>query len=163
MQRINTTFLIAFVCGDVLFADHGHSAAAETDSPSEQKATKPVPALPPVFVRFVSEKRALAEAIGKKHDLKLPSKVWDFFTAANKGDWTTTSNLFYKIEAGTHRRGNADWVPREAWGAIHETFGVYELHEAWSPQFLEQFGKEIVKSIPPGSIYFGGTDAGRFA
>src|SRR5438046_10322910 len=116
MQRINTTFLIAFVCGEVLFADHGHSAAAETDSPSEQKATKPVPALPPVFARFVSEQRALAEAIGKKHDLKLPSKVWDFSAAANKGEWTTTSNLFDKIEAGTHRRGKTERVQREAWG-----------------------------------------------
>ncbi|PYL00759.1 MAG: hypothetical protein DME19_04100 [Verrucomicrobia bacterium] len=151
------------MCAAVLFADHSLSVAAETISPSEQKPTKPAPALPQAFARFVNEKRALAAAIGKKHDLKVPSKVWEFFAAAQKGDWAATSNLFFGIEAGTHRRGSAEWMPSEIWGPIHDTFGAYELVEAWNTQLLEQFAEEIVKSIPSGSIYFGGTEGGRFA
>jgi hypothetical protein len=38
-----------------------------------------------------------------------------------------------------------------------------ELFHNWDRVFLSELGNGIVKSIPPRSIYFGGTDAGRLA
>ncbi len=162
MERFIARLLIVAACSGSLFAALHRVVAAETNTTSTRTA-KPLAALPPAFASFVREKRALAEAIAKKHELEVPSQVLDFFAAAQKGDWVTTSNLFYKIEAGTYRRANAESVPRELWGAIHDSFGFYELTEAWSPELLSRFGKEIVESIPSGSIYFGGTEFGRFA
>jgi hypothetical protein len=155
-------FLIVTAYSGILFLASYRLIAAETNTTST-RTTIPLAALPAAFVNFVTEKRALAEAIAKKHELKMPSEVLDFFFAAQNGDWVTTSNLFYKVQAGTYRRPAAESVPRELWGAIHDTFGFYELFEAWNPELLNRFGIEIVESIPPGSIYFGGTEFGRFA
>jgi hypothetical protein len=110
----------------------------------------------------VVQKHSLEEAIAKKHELKVPPLIQDFFTAASNGDWETTSNLFFKIEAGVYHRNNTGWMPPEFWGAVHDTFGTYEILQAWNPELLDRYGREFVKSIPSGSIYFGGTEAGRF-
>ncbi len=44
---------------------------------------------------------------------------------------------------------------------IHETWGAYEFCD-WNPALLEQYAEGILGSIPAGSVYFGGTDPGRF-
>ncbi len=48
------------------------------------------------------------------------------------------------------------------WPPISESYGAYEQFHEWNNRWLHRFGREIIKSIPPGSIYFGGTDPGRF-
>ena len=115
------------------------------------------------FERFASDKRALTETIGKKHGIEVSAQVKKFFDAVEAGDWATTSNLFYKLEAGNRQQAGVGWSPPPFWGAIHDTFGVYELINGWNAKYLDEFGRAIVRSIPPGSIYFGGTDGGRFA
>ena len=116
----------------------------------------------PTFAHFVSEKRLLAESICKKHDQQLSPDATNLFAAAQKNDWVTSSNLFFAI-ANACRSPSGAWSPPLSWGPVAETYGTYELVHAWSPEFLEQFGNGIVKSIPAGSIYFGGSEAGRFA
>jgi len=135
-----------------------NASAAETSSSSE-KASSP---LDPDFKRFTAEKRALAKRLGEKHGDAVPQTVWGFFDAAQQGDWETTSNLFCTIEAGTGRRVRNPWMRLTFWGAIHETFGAYEQFHSWNAQMLHRFGDSIIQKIPAGSIYFGGTDAGRF-
>jgi hypothetical protein len=48
------------------------------------------------------------------------------------------------------------------WCPVHETLGVGEVFHDWDTQLLHRFGRDIIDSIPAHSIYFGGTDAGRF-
>jgi hypothetical protein len=43
-----------------------------------------------------------------------------------------------------------------------EALGVVELYREMNPRFFKFLGQEITKSIPAGSIYFGGSDEGRF-
>jgi hypothetical protein len=116
------------------------------------------------FKLFVAEKEELAKLLSKKHDLKVRPVVWEYFAAVKGGDWTTSSNLFFTIEAGSGRYdANARaWLPLQIWGPIHDTFGAYEQFVTWHPTLLERFGRAIIDSIPSNSIYFGGTDAGRF-
>jgi len=136
--------------------------AAEAKDTPGPPATKPSTTLPPAFLKLVKEKRALEERIAKKHGLKAPSQVWDFFTAAGKGDWAATSNLFYSLKDGVYPGSGERWLPKPLWGAIHDTFGVYEAIVEWSPELLNLVSAGMVKSIPPGSIYFGGNAIGRF-
>jgi len=124
--------------------------------------TNAAPGVRAAFSRFVTEKRLLAEIICKAHEQRLSSTATDFFAAAQKGDWMTTSNLFSALEAANHSSPGG-WLPPVYWGAVHETYGVYELLHVWNPELLERFGDGVVNSIPAGSIYFGGTEAGRFA
>jgi hypothetical protein len=158
-NQFNSTWIASFLCSGFLIV--GFDCAASEAAPTAI-ATNRVPDVLPVFAGFAAEKRALAESICKKHDQHLSSTATDFFAAARKGDWTTTSNLFSILEAANHP-SSGGWSPPVYWGAIHETYGVYELVHAWNPEFLQQFGEGVLKNIPTGSIYFGGTEAGRFA
>ena len=124
--------------------------------------TEEKPSLDPAFLKFVSEKEALAKSLAEKYQVATPKAVSNFFDSVRKGDWVGTSNLFYSIERGSGRRGDPAWFPVQLWGPIHETFGTYEQFHTWHPNLLHKFGREIIESIPPGSIYLGGTDAGRF-
>jgi hypothetical protein len=152
-----TIWLTSSVCVGLLLSESGCGVASgavpaitATNSPSD---------VPSAFDRFVNEKLSLAQTIGKKHEQHLSSTAKDFFTAARKGDWAATSNLFSALEAANHL-SSGGWSPTVYWGAIHETYGVYELVHSWNPEFLKEVGDGVVKSIPAGSIYFGGTEAG---
>jgi hypothetical protein len=111
-----------------------------------------------------------------------------FFAAAAKGDWPAVSNLWSKLEKGAYnpiaanaeRRGG--WLSRDIraieaffhlakpkiyvhgeWQQpVMETFGAIEAFAAGNEKYSAAFGNDIIKSIPAGSIYFGGTDPGRF-
>ena len=43
-----------------------------------------------------------------------------------------------------------------------ETYGAIEDFAGGEDKYCVAFGRDIIDSIPPGSIYFGGTDPGRF-
>ena len=46
--------------------------------------------------------------------------------------------------------------------AIYEIENAFDVFWNVDEKFLEQFGREVITSIPPGSIYLGGDGAGRF-
>ena len=109
--------------------------------------------------------RALAEGITNK----VPSLVWRFFDAVRVDDWETATNIFNRINTASGRYGvstNDDALTPALltllWPPISESYGAYEDFHGWDNRWLHRFGQEIIGSIPPGSIYFGGTDPGRF-
>ena len=109
--------------------------------------------------------RALAEGVTNK----VPSLVWRFFDAVRVDDWETATNIFNRISAASHRyekSTNDDALSPVLgtllWPPLSESYGAYENFHGWNNLWLHRFGKEIIGSIPPGSIYFGGTDPGRF-
>ena len=71
----------------------------------------------------------------------------------------------------THRRGENDAdVSKEVkdsiqpvWAPAMEVFGAMEAVDMWHAKYLRMYMEDIIESIPKGSIYFGGTDPGRFA
>ena len=150
------SFTKVFICIGTFLGCLSTANAANT-SPDDHRTT-----LDPDFERFVIEKRALVKQLSEKHEVTVPPIVWSFFDAAQKGDWQTTSNQFRKIEAGTGRQGGDAWISLAIWGPMHDTFGAYEQFHSWNPQLLHRFGDTIMQKVPAGSIYFGGTDAGRF-
>lgn len=119
-------------------------------------------ALDPDLKHFVTEKRELANELSQNLQVQVPPIVWHFFDAAEKGDWQTTSNDYYRIEGGAGRQGGRAWFPRAIWGPIHDTFGADEQFHLWNDRLLHRYGATLMRTIPDGSIYFGGTDPGRF-
>ncbi|MGH7952186.1 MAG: M56 family metallopeptidase, partial [Limisphaerales bacterium] len=87
-----------------------------------------------------------------------------FFAAAARGDWPAVSNLWSDLE--NHTLGSSkstNGYPHGMWlQPVRETFGAVEQFTAGSEKYATDFGDDIIQSIPPGSIYFGGTDPGRF-
>ena len=48
------------------------------------------------------------------------------------------------------------------WESAKEIWGVFDAFNEGDEKYSAAFGNDIIASIPPGSIYFGGTDPGRF-
>jgi hypothetical protein len=111
---------------------------------------------------FVVEKEAQANAATNK----MPSEFKAFFAAAAKVDWLTVSNAFveFRKHAGQYEHsGKTDERLRgTAWQAVLETWGALDAFGEGDEKYSLAFGTNIITSIPPGSIYFGGTDPGRF-
>ena len=119
--------------------------------------------------RFSSAKQQQIRALAETITNKVPALVWRFFDAVRVDDWETATNLAGRINAASHRYSattNDETITSALatliWPPISESYGAYEQFHDWNNRWLHHFGREIIGSIPAGSIYFGGTDAGRF-
>lgn len=149
----------------------------------KKKGTIPDPAI----ARFVAAKRAQAKEIADAQTNKVPNTVWKFFDAIERNDWKAATNLFGSLQAQTGRfyqsppnpsrlssilqalRQRFGLAPApvsalntELWSPIMETLGTYEVFHEWDHKWMHRYGRDIIESIPTNSIYFGGTDPGRF-
>jgi len=111
---------------------------------------------------FVAEKEAQANAATNE---AAPAFA-PFFAAADRGDWLAVSNAFQDLRqhAGQYENsGKTDERLRgPKWQAIIEIWGAFYYFGAGDEKYSAAYGNDIIASISPGSIYFGGTDPGRF-
>jgi hypothetical protein len=122
------------------------------------------------FLRFTGAKEAQARELAEAQTNKVPSFLWSFFDAVRVDDWETATNLMARLEQASGRYGDGSGrqpvfpaLMTELWQPVAEAYGAYETYHAWNRKWLQRFGSNIIESIPPASIYFGGTDPGRFA
>jgi beta-lactamase regulating signal transducer with metallopeptidase domain len=113
------------------------------------------------FAAKAQQARKLAEQENKP---KLAPEIWPYFEAGIKGDWKTATNLWVTMRARAHQYENT--IPDETmdsvvWSPILETDLAWEQFANWQQKYVLAYGNDIIKSIPTGSIYFGGTDPGR--
>jgi tetratricopeptide (TPR) repeat protein len=155
------TLFLASICGVSLGIGH----AAE---PSSFWQSIKNPATLEQLKSFVATKEAQAQSAAKTDGKGMPAEYKTFFNAADKGDWLTVSNLFWVI--GNENGGLAKFYTNKVdmkfrgtrWEAVREIWGAYAAFADGDEKYSELFANEIISSIPPGSIYFGGTDPGRF-
>jgi len=115
---------------------------------------------------FVAEKEAQANAAAKAEGKSIAPQFKPFFSAAEKGDWLTMSNMFLNLgkRTGQFASQNADdliALRGIQWESLKEIWGAFDEFNGGG-KYSAAFGNDIIESIPPGSIYFGGTDPGRF-
>ncbi len=128
----------------------------------------PARALDRDMLRFAAEKEAQVRTFARSLTNKVPSIVWSFFDAVRVDDWETATNLAGRINQASGRFGPSRTeafspaLRSMIWPPISETVGAYESFHNWDSKWLHRFGHDIIESIPRGSIYFGGTDPGRF-
>jgi hypothetical protein len=131
--------------------------------------TTPAGAIDPDLGRFTRAKEQQIREFGRTITNKVPAIVWSFFDAVRADDWQTATNLASRIELASQRYAQATndeaispVLATRIWPPISESYGAYiEFHE-WNSGWLHRFAKEIIQAIPRGSIYFGGTEQGRF-
>lgn len=114
--------------------------------------------------KFGTARHKLAQDLSARLSLPLPSEAGTFFHAAITGNWEAVSNHFPLVkEPGGYERAIPQ-LQNELWAPIHETLGLWEVWIGWKEDsaLLTMFGDSILSSMPKGSIYFGGTDCGRF-
>jgi tetratricopeptide (TPR) repeat protein len=99
---------------------------------------------------FIAAKEAQARALAKSEGKELSPEYATFFAAVANGDSQSVSNFYERLLPGT------EWQP------ALETCGALWLFANGNEKYAIAFGQDIIKSIPPGSVYFGMTDPGRF-
>jgi len=97
---------------------------------------------------------------------RMPAEFKAFFAAAEKSDWLTMSNLFQTLLKRTGQISTTEPVDLSLrgaqWEIVKEIWGAFDAFFVGDKKYSASFGQDIIESIPPGSIYFGGTDPGRF-
>jgi hypothetical protein len=144
--------LVAFAAG---------AMAAEKDAPPSKPTTTN---LPPVVLAFCAAKEQQAKQLAAKLKVDLPEVMTNYFAAAKKGDWAQAFDLFREamdLTGGKPDSKNQETVEATARAAVLEVQLALEQFVEGEPKYALAFGNDIVKSIPRGSIYFGGTDPGR--
>jgi hypothetical protein len=115
---------------------------------------------------FVSEKEAQAKAAAAAEGKEMLPEYKAVFAAAAQGDWPAMNNIWQNFRRRAPQYEGAD--PKDdrlvgiQWQIILETIGAFEDLEGGDVKYPAALAHDIIESIPPGSIYFGGTDAGRW-
>ena len=115
--------------------------------------------------QFFIEKHAQAEALAKVEKQEQAPEIWDFFTAGENADWATVANLYRTLRRGAYQYegGRKDKrLETMVWQPVNECFGAYENCANMEESYVTMFAREILDSLPRSSIYFGGTDPGRW-
>jgi hypothetical protein len=118
--------------------------------------------------RFIAEKCAQVreEIRAPEHEMGPESK--SLFTAAESGDWRGVFDSLAAMhkaaregQNGSSRSRSRAVYPVE-WAVVNEIGAALQEFAAGEEKYAIAFARDIIASIPPGSIYFGGTDSGRF-
>jgi hypothetical protein len=114
---------------------------------------------------FIAAKRNQVQQTARRLGASVPPDVTKLFEAAAAADWLSTSNWFRKVSARykpDEQSSAPNRLPPEVWYPIQEVGGFCEMFSFADAKFIRLFADEIFKVVPSGSIYFGGTDPGRF-
>ena len=90
-----------------------------------------------------------------------------FFQAATNGDWQTVTNMFQSFQRRHPQYSHKPGAPVDTnlwtscWQPALEICLAYENFGECDPKYTQIYADEIINSIAPGGIYFGGTDPGR--
>jgi hypothetical protein len=110
---------------------------------------------------FIVEKEVQAKAVTNTDAPDFTA----YFAAAERGDWLAVSNTFqefrnrtgqYKSISKTEAR-----LPEATWRSVLETWGALDAFGEGDEKYSALYAKDIIESIPPGSIYLGGTEPGE--
>jgi hypothetical protein len=123
-------------------------------------------AIDPDLARFVGSKQTQMRDLAGTNNI--PAIVASYFDAVRVDDWETATNLEYRLQTGSglysmsNKESIVPALQTPIWAPISETIGAYAQFHDWDNKLLHKYGSEIISSIPKGSVYFGGTDCGRF-
>jgi hypothetical protein len=121
-------------------------------------------AFEPPLRKFFAAKERHGRALAKQINTQVAPEMWDYFDAGVKGDWTTVRKLWRDLSrrSGQYSGGEMDETVRNiVWSPLLEAELAYECFTAMDMKFVNAFARDTMDSIPPGSIYFGGSDPGR--
>ena len=134
--------------------------AADKDAAPNPAATN----LPPIVLAFCAAKEQQVKQLAAKLKAEVLPTALDYFEAAKKGDWMQAFDLnrevreFLQNPSASENQKTLDATTR---AAALEVYLALELFIEGEPKYALAYGNDIVKSLPRGSIYFGGTDPGR--
>ncbi|HVM49557.1 MAG TPA: M56 family metallopeptidase [Candidatus Acidoferrum sp.] len=115
---------------------------------------------------FAQSKEKQSRELASKADESIPKELEPLFQAATQGDWQKFTNLYRVCRQGATGPGVRSNAPNKYcsapyWQPLLELELAYDTLAGCEPKYTQILADGIINSIPPGSIYFGGTDPGR--
>ena len=115
---------------------------------------------------FSQAKEKQSQELAAKAGEQISPWFQGFFDAAIKGDWQTVTNLYMfckqhhpQYDTGTNAVDES--LRTTYWQPVLEIDLAYDQVVNCDPKYTALLADGIIKSIPAGSVYFGGTDPGR--
>ncbi len=106
-----------------------------------------------LFKTFVAEKRAQVVAAAAAEGKQMPPEYDAFFAAAEKGDLPKMLVKFNGL-------GSPSPLTEASWEAAYETYLAFEMFSFWDEKYALAYSRDIIESIPSGSVYFTGVAMG---
>ncbi len=113
---------------------------------------------------FLAAKEQQARDLGKEFKEEISPDIWSFFKAARAGDYPTVNHWSEQFQKRNSQYANAredKTVTVVAYQTVIEASCFLDFLADAGPKYTELFGREILRAVPRGAIYFGGTDVGR--
>src|SRR5262245_50647917 len=134
--------VLAVLAGMFLSGRSGKDAWALKDSTVSQHLRQ-----------FVAKKQAEALAAARSQGDPMPPEYQKFFAAAARGNWRAASN----IVNDPNTDGMHGFVSNPGNAPALETYYLLEAFALGEENHVIAFGKDIIESIPQGSVFFVGT------
>jgi hypothetical protein len=119
--------------------------------------------LPPEIINFIQAKETHARALEKSLEVKVSPEVWGFFRTAQTGTIAAITNSFERLKKRAHNYEGAREDPavgNPVFQTVIEVIRAVEGFAEVGSKYSRAFGQEVINSLPPGSIYFGGNGPG---
>jgi len=119
---------------------------------------------PAEVLAFCAEKERYARSLANELKIEIPGEISDFFIAAKKSDWPRVDEVYELIR--TRYMATSDSKEENKLGAVINQSALEialakEQFVEGSPRLALALGKDILTSMPQGSIFFAGNDAGQ--
>ena len=112
--------------------------------------------------KFSAEKEAQSKMLAAAAGEKISPQFQKYFDAAKQGDFRTVTNMYADFKQHHPQYKGSRWAYRTSyWQPMLEISLVYDQFAMGDSKYTQMAANDIINSIPPGSIYFGGTDPGR--
>lgn len=138
--------------------------------------------------QFVEAKHAQARELVGVQQLHMPARGWKLFEAILSDNLSQSTNrfnqllterfaytnppsaitkLFDQTQGELTKRGwyapTGSALDGAAWQTLVEACWSYREAKAWNSTLHKDIVREIISAIPSNTVYFGGTDVGRFS
>ena len=110
---------------------------------------------------FVHRRWEVVKELANAAGIVVPPEVTRFYELAEAGRWDDVESLYSSLVERPEREGDDSALTRFM-PALLETLGVHEAVRDWPAHALLDYGKVVLDSVPPGGVYLGGSDSGRF-
>ena len=109
---------------------------------------------------FARSRLEITRAMAKHKGFAVPEEIESFFAAVEKGDFDKTKSLFDQLFGKEATQQPPEVAALRA--AVLDAYGAAEQVNKWPAQELLNYGNELLGVVPPGGVYIGGTDEGRW-
>lgn len=117
--------------------------------------------LPPEISSFIGGKEQQAGEIASKLGLALSAELKNFFAAAKSGRLREAGQIYWSLRQSTDAgHPSAEFKTSISPVAMDVELAVDAFGEG-DPELVLALARGMTNSLPPGCIYFGGTDSGR--